>query len=146
MVAHLPELHGTSLAGAALVYPRDLPPMTTVMLFGFRHESRVDVQHWKRILDSAGIPWLSLPTLAAPLPEGALEGVAQAMRAHVPENFWSRTVQIHQGGVALLDAYEWHLDDHAKVLLVHPDGSVAWTHGGPCSEEAWEALRMALEG
>ncbi|HJV21050.1 MAG TPA: hypothetical protein VJ570_00070 [Holophagaceae bacterium] len=144
MASLLPDLHGTALDGTALVLPRDLPPMATVLLFGYQHEARQDIGLWKRALDAAGIPWMSLPVAQEGTPAEALEGIAAAMRHHAPERDWGHTVMVHEGGTALLMATGWVPDAFAKVLLVDGDGEVLFHHGGPCTDAAVEGLTTAF--
>ncbi len=144
MTSLLPDLHGTALDGTVLVLPRDLPPMATVLLFGFQHEARQDVGLWKRALDAAGIPWMSLPVAQEGTRVEALQGIATAMKHHAPERDWAHTVLVHEGGTALLMATGWVPDAFAKVLLVDGDGEVLYHHGGPCTDAAVEALTAAF--
>lgn len=139
----LPTLAGTDLSGAALEFPRDLPDFPTVLLLGFQHDARQDVNAWKRALDAAGVPWMSLPTPPSDVDPSAMAGAAAAMRGHAPEAAWARTVLIHAGGAALLEAFGWTPDLLAKVLLVH-DAEVVHAHAGPFTPEAADALLAAL--
>lgn len=140
----LPQLVGVDLSGRMVAYPEDLPPVPTVLVIGFQHDSRQDVNQWKRALDAAGVPWISLPTPPHDLPPAALEGAAAAMKAHAPEGAWARTVLVHTGGSDLLRAFGWEADLLAKVLLVEGDGTILHAHGGPFSDEAAAALLAVL--
>ncbi|MBI3131802.1 MAG: hypothetical protein HYZ13_10795 [Acidobacteria bacterium] len=144
MASLLPDLHGTALDGTALVFPRDLPPMATVLLFGYQHEARQDLGLWKRALDAAGIPWMSLPVAQEGTPPEALERIALAMKQHSAERDWAHTILVHEGGTALLMATGWVPDAFAKVLLVDGDGEVLYHHAGPYSDEAVERLTASL--
>lgn len=144
-MTQLPTLLGTALDGQSIMLPKDLPPMEVVALIGFTHQARVDVQHWKRVLDAAGVPWISLPTSPADIDPAAMAPILAAMKPHVAESLWSRTIQIHAGGGGLLQTFGWEVNDVAKVVLVDPDGTVNWSHGGPYSEGAWESLQTVLD-
>lgn len=144
MSAILPALQGTDLSGNAVAFPRDLPLVPTVLIFGFQHDSRQDVNAWKRALDGAGVPWMSLPTPPENVPPQAVAGAAAAMKAHAPEGSWSRTVLINVGGPELLSTFGWTADLTAKVLLVLDDGTVLYTHGGPFTDQAAAALLEAI--
>ncbi len=143
-MTQLPDLLGTALDGASLRLPSDLPPMATVLLFGYQHEARQDVGAWKRALDAAGLPWMSLPVVQDGTDPASLAGVVQAMKHHAPERDWGHTVLVHEGGTALLMAFGWVPDATAKVLLVEADGTVLARHAGPYSDAAVEALTSAL--
>lgn len=144
MSTQLPDLQGTALDGTALVLPRDLPPMATVLLIGFQHEARQDIGLWKRALDAAGIPWMSLPVAQEGTPPEALERISLAMKHHAAERDWERTVMVHAGGTGLLMAFGWVPDALAKVVLVEGDGTVLASHAGPYSDAAVEALTSVL--
>lgn len=138
-------LRGTSLAGRACLFPQDLPERPVALILGFAHESRHDVQRWKRALDRFGLPWLSLPSTVEDVPARALVGVAEAMKAHVPEEAWDTIVQVHHGAGALREAMGWRHDPHAKVLVTDRSGHVLAMHGdGEFSPEALEVVRYAL--
>ncbi len=118
--------------------------MATVLLFGFQHEARQDLGAWKRALDAAGLPWMSLPVAQEGTDPEALASIAKAMKHHAPERDWERTILVHAGGTALLMAFGWVPDLFAKVLLVEGDGTVLYQHGGPYSDGAVEALTAVL--
>jgi len=144
MASLLPDLTGTALDGTTLRLPAELPPMATVLLFGFQHEARQDLGLWKRALDGAGLPWMSLPVVQDGTDPASLTGVIQAMKHHAPERDWGHTVMVHAGGTALLMAFGWVPDALAKVVLVEPDGTVLASHAGPYSDAAVEALTSVL--
>lgn len=118
--------------------------MIVALIVGLSHEARRDVGQWKRALDAAGVPWLSLAVAPEDIPIEAMAPIVEAMRAKVPESLWSHIVQIHAGGPGLLKAFGWSADDHAKVLLLESDGTVLFAHGGPFSEDAEQALVAAF--
>lgn len=144
MASVLPDLLGTALDGTLQRLPAELPPMATVLLFGFQHEARKDLGLWKRALDAAGLPWMSLPVVQDGTDPASLQGVVNAMKQHAPERDWERTVMVHEGGTGLLMAFGWVPDALAKVVLVEGDGTVLATHAGPYSDAAVEALTSVL--
>ena len=144
MSHHLPPLQGTDLAGNPVAFPKDLPAVPTVLLFGFQHDSRADVKAWKRALDGAGVPWMSLPTSPENVLAEEVGDVAEAMKSQAPEAAWARTVLVQTGGPDLLKAFGWQPDLCAKVVLVLEDGSVLFAHSGPFSDEAVTALLDAI--
>ncbi len=141
----LPPLRGTSLAGRLVHLPQDLPETPVALLLGFAHESRHDLGRWKRALDGHGLPWLSLPATVEDVPAHALVGVAEAMKAHVPQEAWDSIVQVNHGGGALMEAMGWRHDPHAKVLVTDRSGHVLASHGdGEFSDEALAVVVFAL--
>ena len=137
----LPTLEGTTLAGRRLEFPRDLPETGLVLLIGFTHAARHDVGAWKAALSAQGLPFLSLPTAALDAVAEDLEGVAGAMRVHVPQEAWEQVVQVHRGGAALREAFGWQADACAKVLRVTGEGAVLARHDtGPFTPEALSAI------
>jgi hypothetical protein len=140
----LPTLLGRALDGQVVSYPADLPAMAAVLIIGLRHDARLEVGQWKRVLDAAGVPWISLAVSPEELPPEAMTPIAEAMRSRLTESLWSHIVQVHSGGPALLQAFGWEVDEHAKVLLVEGDGTVLHAHGGPLTEAAEQALMAAL--
>jgi hypothetical protein len=141
----LPPLQGIDLSGRPVIFPQDLPPIPTVLLIAFQEDSRPDVKAWKRALDAAGVPWMSLPTSPEDVPQiEALDDGPGAPKGQGSEDLWTRTVMIHTGGPALLSTFGWAADLTAKVLLVLDDATVLFAHGGPFSEEAATALMEAI--
>ena len=141
MPDRLPPLEGTTLSGRTLRFPEDLPEAGLVLVIGFTHGARHDVGAWKVALAERGIPFLSLPTAAMDTAAEAMEGVAVAMRAHVPQGVWDQVVQIHRGGVALRQTFGWGADGFAKLLRVSGDGAVMARHdAGPFSSQALTAF------
>jgi len=130
--SRLPDLEGTTLSGRSIRFPRDLPETGAVLIIGFTHGARHDVGAWKVALAGSGTPFLSLPTAATDTPPASMEGVAMAMRAHVPAAAWDKVVQVHRGGEALRREYSWQPDVFAKLVRVAGDGSVMARHdAGP---------------
>lgn len=140
----LPFLQGTDLAGNSVAFPQDLPPIPTALLIGFQHDARQDVNAWKRALDAAGVPWMSLPTPPENVAPLAVAGAKAAMKAHAPEAVWMRTALLHTGGPELLTTFGWLPDLSAKVLLVQDGGAVVFAHGGPFSDAAAATLLAAI--
>jgi hypothetical protein len=110
-------------------------------VIGFTHDARHDVGAWKTALAGQGVPFLSLPTAAVDTTAEQMEGVASAMRKHVPSPDWDQVVQIHSGGEALRRVYSWRADVFAKVLRVTGAGEVLARHdAGPFSGAALTAI------
>ena len=64
----------------------------------------------------------------------SMEGVASAMRAHVPREAWDQVVQIHWGGAVLQETFGWQTDFFANLLRVTHEGQVVARHDvGPFS-------------
>jgi hypothetical protein len=137
----LPTLEGTTLSGRRIYFPQDLPASGLILVIGFTHDARHDVGAWKFALAGRGVPFLSLPTAAVDTLAEQLEGVARAMRKHVPSPAWDQVVQIHSGGEALRRVYSWQVDVFAKVLRVTGEGEVLARHDeGPFSDAAAAAI------
>jgi hypothetical protein len=137
----LPHLEGTTLAGRRIQFSQDLPASGLILVIGFTYAARHDVGAWKAALAGQGVPFLSLPTAAMDAEVEILDGVAQAMRAHVSESAWDQVVQIHSGGEALRREYSWQADVFAKVLRVTRGGEVLARHdAGPFKAEALAAF------
>lgn len=142
----LPSLLGTTLADQPFRIPEDLGAHPTFLVFGFAHEAREDVSAWKQALEAQNLPYLSVPTTAADLTEGALAPATAAMKAHIPAHLHSRIVQVHRGGPDLLQRLEWSADACAKVLVTDATGTIFAEHAlGPFSENAFHELKEALE-
>ena len=141
----LPPLRGTSLAGRLRQFPQDLPDSPVALVFGFAHDARHDVQRWRRALDGHGLPWLSLPSTVEDVPARAMAGVAEAMKAHVPEAGWESIVQVNHGAGALMEAMGWRHDPNAKVLVTDRSGDILASHDhGEFNDEALRVIVFAL--
>jgi len=142
----LPTLSGITLSGTPVHVPAGLPPGKMALVFGFQHGARRDVGAWKHALAEAGVTFLSVPIASENQPPSALEGVAHAMRAHVPAAAWDGVLQIHAGGPALLQAFGWAADLDAKVVVTDSTGVVFASHGeGPFTPSALHAVLNALK-
>lgn len=137
----LPHLEGVTLEGRTVRLPEHLPAHQLVLIIGFTHEARSDVGAWKQALAARQVPFLSLPMASVDLPAIAMEGVANAMRTHVPREAWAGILQVHLGGPALKATFGWQADDFAKVIRVSPGGLVLSSHdSGAFTESALDGL------
>lgn len=129
MAGELPAVAGTSVAGAAMQLPRDLPTEPTLVVFSFRRAHADPLDAWVDAARDAGVGCVEVvliegaPGFVRPLIVRGLErrdgGTARQ----------ARTLVATAGGDAMLAALG--TDDAQPVaLLVRRDGGVLWQHAG----------------
>ena len=142
----LPSLLGTTLSGRPICLPDELPPTPVALIFGFEHDARHDVGAWKSFFKAQGIAYLSVPITPVDVPANALVPTMEAMKRHVPPPAWESIIMVHQGGSALLRAFDWEADPFAKVVLME-GYRVRAAHGiGAFSEKAGEGFTQTSPG
>jgi hypothetical protein len=147
-VARFPAVSGEALDGTPFVAPRDLAAGRTVALVAFALEHRPELETWVPYLDSLV---RSRPDVRARLfpgigvPKMLRGAIVKAMKAAVtaPE-LRASTIPLFVDVGAFSRALGIADREHLTVLLVEPDGRIAWRGSGPFSRSAGESLTAAL--
>ena len=147
----IPNLSGTTFAGAKVRLPDALAGKAGVLVVGFSQGSRDEVTVWGKRLaedyfDSPAVVFYAMPVLAgAP---GFMRGfIAGRIKAAVSERGRVHFLPIYEdeAGWRAACAYSPTHADDAYVLLVDSSGQVVWKTQGPASDAVYEALRGKLE-
>ena len=144
----IPVTHGTSLAGADFVLPRDLAAGHSILILGFSQKSAVQTGAWSNKLRSSvclerqRATCYNLPVLGA-VPRilrgivlrSIKEGTPEPLRRYFLPIFekepqWKRITQF------------WEADD-AYILVVNRAGDVEWRTNGDCTTKQLENLKKA---
>lgn len=148
--ARFPAAAGEALDGTPFVAPRDLTAGRTVAIFGFAIEQRAELETWVPYLDAlarggGGLQVrLFIPLGVPKLMRGALVG---AMKAAVTQpELRASTIPLFLDVDAFARALGIRDRAHLVILLIEPDGRVAWRGSGPFSETAGASLSAALGG
>jgi hypothetical protein len=148
--ARFPPVTGEALDGTPFVAPRDLANGRTVALFGFAIEQRAELETWVPYLDAlarggTGVRARLFVPLGVPkIMRGALVG---AMKAAVTQpELRASTIPLFVDVHAFVRALGIGDRAHLVILLVQPDGRIAWRGSGPFSETAAASLTAALGG
>jgi hypothetical protein len=146
--ARFPPVSGAALDGTPFVTPRDLVAGRMVALLGFALEHRAELESWVPFLDplARSCPDIRV-RLFIPLgvPKIGRGAIVSALKAAV------RAPELRRSTIPLfvdVEAFTRALGiadrSHLVILVVEPDGSLAWRGGGPYSESAAAALNAAL--
>jgi hypothetical protein len=144
----LPALRGDLLSGRRFVMPDSAAGRNTLLMLGFSYDSRHDVEKWaERFRREFGsdprVDFYQVPVIgtAGRLGRPFIDG---SMRRGLPREMHERVLMVYR------DAGQWkRLAGHADprigyLLLVGPDGRVAWRGQGPFREDAWRGLAAKL--
>ena len=144
-----PVLRGTLLDGRPAELPAAASGRVTLLLMGFSYESRKPVEAWAtrvraRFGAEARVTWFQLPMLGG----GARLGrwfIESGMRRGTPPAEHDRVLPVY----ASPDVWKQRLavtdDRTAWLVLLDPQGRVAWLHHGSPDDPAMESLGREIE-
>jgi len=144
----LPELRGDLLDGREIVLPDAVRGSRVILLLGFSYASRFDVEAWaerirERLGDDSALVTYEVPVIGG-MARMARPFIDRGMRRGTPEALHDRVFTVYR------DAGTWKrlaghdAKDVAYVLLLDPDGRIAWRGNGPLDEAAFAALARAV--
>ena len=146
--ACFPPVSGAALDGTPFVTPRDLVAGRMVALLGFALEHRSELESWVPFLDPLArsrpdvrvrlfIP-LSVPKVGRGAVVAALKAAVRAPELRMSTIPLFVDVEAFTRELGITDR------SHLVILVVEPDGSVAWRGGGAYSEAAAAAVNATL--
>ena len=146
---HIPETHGTSLAGTAVALPEALKGKVGVLVMGFSHASQGEVASWGRLLDanyakSDDVVYFELPMLAA-APKMLRGMILKMMASSVPGAEKPHFVPLLAGEPAWRAVAHYDKPDDAYVMLVDDEGLILWQTEGEATDAAWGELKRRLD-
>lgn len=145
--ARFPAVTGEALDGTPFAAPRDIAGGRMVALFGFALDHRTELESWIPFLDEVARAGkvrvrLFVPLGVPKLLRGSLVG---AMKAGVTQpELRASTIPLFVDVEAFCRALGIAERTHLNVLLIEPDGSVAWRGTGSFTDAARAALTQAL--
>lgn len=137
----LPPLKGELLSGPRVVLPDSAAGRPVFLLLGFSYESRHDVEKWAaRFRAEFGshprLGFYEVPVIgtAGRLGRPFIDG---SMRRGLPREMHAHVLMVYRDA-GLWKRLTGHRDPNVGyLLLVGPDGRVAWRAHGPFGEPAW---------
>ncbi|GAC1575118.1 MAG: hypothetical protein NVS3B7_07460 [Candidatus Elarobacter sp.] len=147
--ARFPASSGEALDGTPFEAPRDLAGTRTVAAFGFSLEHRGALESWVPFFDPLARSGAARVRLFLPLkvPKLLRGGIVAAMKKAVTEpELRASTIPLFQDVDVLCEALGIAGREHLVVLLLEPDGRVAWHGAGPFTDAAGASLSAALRG
>lgn len=146
----LPALAGDLLSGRRWVVPDSTSGRPVLLLLGFTYESRLDVAEWagafrRRFGPAPGVELLEVPVIGTPGRLGR-PFIERAMRRGMPRQEHDGVLMVYRDAGRWKRLAGYRAKDVAYVLLVGPDGRLAWRGSGPFRDAAWESLAVRLAG
>lgn len=145
----LPELRGTFLTGREAVLPQAAAGKTALLALGFTYDSRWAVEAWvkrfrKEFGAREGVTFFEVPMIGGMARMGKWF-IDSGMRRGTPKEDHGHVITVYGGTGAWKQRLNFRNGDDAYLILLAPDGTIAWMHNGPFEESAWQRLseRMA---
>lgn len=124
-----PTVTGESLAGDEVTFPDDVTGEPAVLIVAYVQDAQFDVDRWLLGLAQLDTPASihEVPTIDGWLPTMFGGFIDDGMRRGIPEEDWRAVVTVYGDDAELITS--WTGTDrprNARVLLLDPDGRVAW--------------------
>jgi hypothetical protein len=126
-----PRASGKALDGTARTLPDDLAGQPAVLLVGYVQGAQFDLDRWILGLLQAKTPVriLEVPTIEGLVPTVISGWIDSGMRSGIPAEDWPAVVTVYgseAAGIVRLTGEE--RPRNARVILLDPEGRVAWFH------------------
>jgi hypothetical protein len=144
----MPRVSGSDLEGTRRSFPDEIAGGPAVLLVGYKQNAQFDIDRWMLGLDQLGVkaPVYELPTIVGMWPGMFASRIDNGMRSGIPEALWAAVVTLYDDDAERLAKFLGNeRPNNARVLLVRPDGSIAFFHDGGYSIPHLRALAAALE-
>ena len=146
--ARFPDVTGAALDGTPFASPRDLAGARTIAMVGFALEHRPELESWVPYLDAVVRRRSDVRArlfIGLSVPKLLRAGILSAMRAAVTKpELRASTIPLFVDVDAFSRALGIGDRRHLAVLLVEPDGRIAWRGSGAFTEAAGAALTAEL--
>ena len=140
----LPELKGKFLTGRKAVLPGASSGRAALLLLGFSYDSRFAVEAWtKRFRDDFGtnpqVAFYEIPMIGgmARMGKWLIDG---GMRRGTPKADHEHVITVYGGTGSWKEQLGVTDEKHAYLILLDPQGKIAWLHSGPFEEMPYRAL------
>ena len=140
-----PNVAGRSLAGENVRIPEALAGAPAVLLVAYRRGTQADIDRWLEMLrrDLPSLRALELPAIAAIAWRPLAGWIDSGMRRGVPEPMWASVVTLYEDAGRVREFLGDAGGLTAQVVLLDPDGRVAWFAADGYSEDAAARLRAS---
>jgi hypothetical protein len=144
----LPQISGQALTGRSIELPAVASGKPAVVIFSFSKTAGNDARSWNERLskdfpkDVPSFTIIMLESVPKLFRGMALSGIKGSM----PIAMQDRTLVLYHDDTLWKQRLAFSVDNHAYVLLLGPDGRIAWKSEGAFTEAAYMQLRNQLSG
>jgi hypothetical protein len=146
--AVLPSLPAETLSGKTFVIPRDLRGAPALFVIGFTKSSQEQTEAWTRRLRADKVNPLRLPLHSVvdleDVPRLFRGVLVRGLKSNIPARLHDDFLVVTQKSDVWKRIAGFTAEDDAYILLVGPDGAVAWRTHGPVTDTAYAALQQAI--
>ena len=147
-----PRLEAEFLTGRKAVLPDAAAGKSALVMMGFTYDSRFAVEKWAEHVSrefgaSDTLTFFEVPVIGG-MGRMAKWFIDSGMRKGTPKELHENVITVYGGGDRWKKAMGFtKAEEHAAYLaLLGPDGRVRWLHRGGLTDEAMEALKVAIAG
>ena len=144
----MPTVSGNDLEGKRRTFPDEIDNGPAILLVGYKQNAQFDIDRWMLGLDQLGVnaPVYELPTIVGMWPGMFASRIDDGMRRGIPDGLWSAVVTLYDDDAERLAKFLGNeRPNNARVLLVRPDGGIAFFHDGGYSVPHLRALATKLD-
>ncbi|MEQ1884767.1 MAG: hypothetical protein ABL967_06870 [Bryobacteraceae bacterium] len=145
----LPELKGEYLSGREAVLPRDAHGKVTLLLLGFSYKSRFAVEeytkHFRADFDgNAKVTFYEIPMIGGMARLGKWF-IDSGMRRGTPKADQENVITVYGGTDVWKKALGVKSEEWAYLVLLDPEGNIAWRQGGLFAETKYKELAARVK-
>jgi hypothetical protein len=148
LAAVLPTLSTETLSGKTFVIPRDLRGGAALFVVGFTKSSQEQTEGWTRRLRADKTNPLRLPLHSVidleDVPRLFRGMIVRSLKSNIPARLHDDFLVVTQSSDVWKRIAGFAAEDEAYLLLVGPDGAVAWRTHGPVTDATYAALQQAM--
>lgn len=147
--AHVPAMHGTTLAGEQVTFPDALKTKVNVLVIGFSHSSQEQIANWGRLINAdygkaQDVQYFELAMLAG-APRMLRGVIIKRMTSSVPFDQRPHYIPVLESDGPWRPVAHYNKADDAYVLLVDKAGLVLWRTEGDATDVAYAELRKQIQ-
>lgn len=140
----LPVLQGEYLTGKKAALPQDSSGRVAVLMLGFTYESRFAVEGWaKRFRQDFGqqqqVTFYEVPMIGG-LARMGKWFIDSGMRRGTPKTDYGNVITVYGGTDVWKQRVGFKDPNTAYLILIGPNGKVAWRYEGGFDEQPYSAL------
>ncbi len=141
-----PAVLGHALSGEIVRFPQDVAGAPAVLLIAYRRAAQSDIDRWLAALArrAPDTTVYEVPTIPSPVYRPLAGWIDAGMRGGVPKPQWRRVVTVYGDGSVVRDFVGEAPRPVAHVVVLDGTGVVRFFHAGGQTDEAVEALMVAL--
>ena len=140
----LPPLTGEFLTGRIAVLPQAASGRVALLMLGFTYDSRFQIEPWaKRFRQDfgtkPGVTFFEIPMIGGVARMGKWF-IDSGMRRGTAKADHENVITVYGGTDQWKQRVGFHDPKAAYLILLGPNGTVAWRHSGSLDEEPYKAL------